>query len=194
MRVEMFLAVQLLLAAVLAYSSFCRWVHTDANTYREIRWAIWFEGVAAGMVFGAPFLPKLMPNDVHWQPWTTPSWVWLTLLLAVTLVQLTTAAYWRGGKVPPEFVQRRPVAMGALAAVLLLLAGFTAAPRMAVADAPSDWTEITDEISFHQPGTEIRCNDPRGCILASPSALQELLIEAGGSCGRIPPFPKGRST
>lgn len=108
MKIEsLFLVMQLLLALVLAYTCFCRIVKTDADTVREVRWAILFEGVAAGMVLGAPFMPMLMPREIHWPAWSTPPWIWLTLLLAVTLVQITTARFWENGKAPAQFQAAR---------------------------------------------------------------------------------------
>jgi hypothetical protein len=92
-------------AAALAYSCFCRIVRTDAETHREIRLAIWFQGVAAGFVGGAPILPILNPL-IYWKPWTTPWFAWAVLLLSATLMQLVTAKYWRDG-VPKSFVGDR---------------------------------------------------------------------------------------
>lgn len=97
----MLTGLQMLMAAGLMYSCFCRLVRTDDNTIREVRLAIWFEAVAAGMVMGAPVLPALVP-EITWQVGTTPRWIWLALLIAATLVQLATSRYWRDG-VPHDF-------------------------------------------------------------------------------------------
>lgn len=106
----LFVLAQLVLGLMLAYSCFCRLTKTDADTVREIRWAICLEGIAGGMVAGAPFLPSFLPEfrgDGHfaWQPGQTPAWVYLLLLLAATLVQLSTARFWRYN-VPEDFQRR----------------------------------------------------------------------------------------
>lgn len=95
--------IQMMLAAALAYSCFCRLVHTDLTTIREVRLSIWFQGIAAGIVGGAPLLPLLHPL-FRWQPWHTPWTVWCLLLLSAVLMQLVTAKYWRDG-VPLEFLE-----------------------------------------------------------------------------------------
>lgn len=94
--------VQMVLATCLAVSCFCRLVRTDAETIREIRLAIWFEGVAAGLVGGAPILPWLVPEVANWPPGVTPRGIWLVLLVAATSVQIVTARYWKTG-VPAVF-------------------------------------------------------------------------------------------
>lgn len=102
------LGVQFVFAAGLFWSCFCRLVKTNAETIREIRLAIWLESVAAALVMGAPILPLVMPAEflghglVRWQPWTTPAWVWVVLLVAATLMQLVTAKFWRNAP-PPDF-------------------------------------------------------------------------------------------
>jgi len=93
--------VQMICAAALAWSCFCRLVRVDLETHREIRLTIWFEGVVAGLVFGAPILPLMVP-EISWAPWTTPRWIWLILLAAATLIQLATSKFWRYG-VPQDF-------------------------------------------------------------------------------------------
>ena len=57
-----FVILQMLLAAALANSCFCRLVRTDSETIREVRLAIWFEALAAGLVLGAPVMPLLLPD------------------------------------------------------------------------------------------------------------------------------------
>lgn len=93
--------IQMVLAACLACSCFCRLVRTDCETIREIRMAIWFEAMAAGLVMGAPVIPWLVP-EITWHPGTTPRWVWLVLLVSATAVQIVTARYWKSG-VPSVF-------------------------------------------------------------------------------------------
>jgi hypothetical protein len=104
------LVLQFALGCALFYSCFCRLTKTNADTVREIRWAILLEAVAAGLVAGAPLLPLMVPqlhgtSPLQWMPWTTPWWIWLVLLLAATLVQLATARYWRFN-VPEDFQTR----------------------------------------------------------------------------------------
>ncbi len=98
---DLMLGLQVLAAGSLAWSCFCRLVRTDAETIREVRLAIWFEAMAAGLVMAAPFMPALVP-EAQWTTGTTPRWIWLVLLLAATLVQIVTSKYWRHG-VPDDF-------------------------------------------------------------------------------------------
>ena len=93
--------LQMTAAAALFYSCFCRLVRTDQDTIPAVTHAIWFLALAAGMVFGAPILPLLVPQ-IEWAPWTTPLWVWLGLLLATKLLQFVTARYWSHGT-PEKF-------------------------------------------------------------------------------------------
>lgn len=102
--------VQKAFALALMYACFCRVVKTNAETIREIRWAIWLEGVAAGLVFGAPVLPELVyqfrgTGTFFWQPGHTPVWIYVLLLIAAALVQFSTARFWRYG--PPCDFQTR---------------------------------------------------------------------------------------
>ncbi len=74
--------LQLLLAAALAWSSFCRMVLMDHRTRDDVRLAIWAQGVAAGFVLGAPFMPLLW-HWAAWPPGDTPAWVcWACWLVA----------------------------------------------------------------------------------------------------------------
>ena len=97
--------LQMLLAAALVYSGFCRLVRTDSETIRVVRIAIWFEALAASLVLGAPVMPLLLP-EADWEPGTTPTWIWLVLLLAAALVRIAISRYWRGG-VPVDFQKRQ---------------------------------------------------------------------------------------
>lgn len=98
---ELLLALQVALAGLLAWTCFCRLALTSARTLREIRWSIWFLGVAAGLVLGAPVLP-LLDAAFDWPPGTTPAFIWLLLLLAIVMVQVATSRHWRHGT-PPSF-------------------------------------------------------------------------------------------
>ena len=95
------LLLQMSLASALAWSCFCRLAKTSARTLREIRWAIWFLCIVAGLVLGAPVLP-LLDSAFTWPPLTTPLAVWLLLLLAIFIVQLATSKHWRAGA-PGQF-------------------------------------------------------------------------------------------
>lgn len=97
-----FLILQAVLACALAWSCFCRLAKMNANTIREIRWAFWFETIAALLVLGAPVMPILWHEYCRWRPGTTPPAIWLLLLLAAVLVQVATARYWHAG-VPRQF-------------------------------------------------------------------------------------------
>jgi hypothetical protein len=93
--------VQMVLAGALAHSCFCRLVRTDVDTVREIRLAIWFQALAAGLVLGAPVLPIFM-REAQWPSGTTPRWIWVVLLVSATLMQIVASRYWRNG-IPPDF-------------------------------------------------------------------------------------------
>lgn len=99
------LLLQSAFAAALAWSCFCRLVKMDETTVPEIGLAIWFEGLAAGLVLAAPVMPLLWPELCRWTAWTTPPLIWISLVLAAALVQIATARYWRDG-VPPDFCKR----------------------------------------------------------------------------------------
>lgn len=92
--------LQMVLGLGLFYSGFCRLVKTNQNTFREVRWAIWFEAVMGGLTAGAPVLPVAIP-EIYWQPWTTPYWVWVALLASATFLQVVVRRYWNDG-VPHE--------------------------------------------------------------------------------------------
>lgn len=100
---NLLLCIQVLLAGLLGWSCFCRLQKTGRSTRADVRWAIWFLGVAAGSVLLAPVAPLLW-HGIDWPAWTTPLWTWLLLLLAATLVQIITARHWRGG-VPRNFMK-----------------------------------------------------------------------------------------
>lgn len=93
--------LQMAVAAFLFYSCFCRLVRTTTETISEIRHAIWFLALTAGMVFGAPILPLLVPQ-IQWTAWTTPRWVWMGMLFAIAILQFVTSRHWRHG-VPESF-------------------------------------------------------------------------------------------
>lgn len=191
------LVAQLLLASTLMWTCFCRLVKTDADTHREVRWSILFEGIAAGLVMGAPYLPLLMPREIHWMPFTTPLWVWVGLLVSVTLVQVVTARYWKDGTCPAPFQRTgRPLGGVALAGLALLVAGMTAAPRMATADAAAqdNWRKVDGDMVQIPQGGEVRCLEATGCVVFTTDALREVLKRASGTCGRIPELSKGKDT
>jgi len=174
MRIQLLLGVQLVLAAMLMWSCFCRLVKTDSDTYREVRWAFLFEGTAAGIVLGAPFLPWLMPEQIHWRPGTTPQWAWLALLASVAAVQIVTSRHWVTAKGVPAAFQRHGtlprIAGGGLgiAAVALLVAAFVAWPQLAIADAEE---QITTPIYRMQPGETVTCVAADGCVVFTRQAL-----------------------
>ena len=101
---QLLLFLQAAFAAALAWSCFCRIVKMDETTVPEVSLAIWFEGVAAGLVLVGPYMPLLWPQLCIWEPLTTPLVIWLVLALAAALVQIATARYWRCG-VPVDFVK-----------------------------------------------------------------------------------------
>lgn len=75
----------------LLWSLFCRASHTSkGNTRRDIRWAFAFLGVVSILATVLPFWGY------------DPDPFAITLLVAITVVQLTTAYHWRRG-VPDQF-------------------------------------------------------------------------------------------
>lgn len=101
------LLIQTAFAAACVWSCFCHLVRTDADTIREVRWTIWFEGLVAGLVAIAPILPLTVPELAGaWPVWTTPDWLYVLAVVAMTLMQLVTARYWGGG-VPRDFQRSR---------------------------------------------------------------------------------------
>lgn len=200
MKAQVFLFLQVLIALAMMFSTFCRLTKTDGDTHREIRWAFVFEATAAGLVAAAPFLPLLVP-EANWAPYTTPTGLWLVLLLAVYVVQLVTARYWREGC--PEAFQcthtppSRNVlpALGA-AGVALVVGLLVAGPQLVVAkaavDAPAGqdpWRPVEGDSVYLPQGGEMRCTNPAGCFAFTTEGLQGLLRQAGGTCGRIPSQP-----
>lgn len=195
------IALQVLFAAVLLWTCFCRLVHTDENTRREVRWAFWFELVCAGLVLGAPFLPLLLPaGQAGWPPGTTPLWCWVAMLFAAALVRVVTAIHWRNGQVPAAF-QRNGVMPNrrigdtlALGLVVMAVASFIAWPQLAVAQAqapvPDGWRQIDGDMVYMPQDSEMKCGDPKGCVAFTVDGLRALLAKANGTCGRIPSMPE----
>lgn len=176
------LVAQLAIAAVLLWTCLCRITRTDENTIREIRWAFVFEGAAAGLLLGAPFLPLLDPHRYRWEAGTTPWVIWLVLLAAAAAVQVSTARHWREHGCPVEFQKGGRHTGLALAAVLLLIGSFTATPRMALAQAPGVPTAAP--MIVMAPGQAVRCAAAEGCIIFTHTALVATLADAiEKSCG-----------
>lgn len=203
MRFQVLLIVQLVLAAMLVWTCFCRAVKTCADTHREVRWAILLEGLAGGLVFGAPLMPVVMqPSERYWSPtwaeWSTPWEVWLVLLFAVTLVQVVTAKYWAAGQAPVQF-QRSPAERsgGVVFAGMLLMVGLVS---LAPAARAQDQREaITVPIATIEQGQVVRCAAPEGCVIFTRMALAlELARFADAACGPAPapakPEPQGPRT
>lgn len=99
-----FLFFQLVFSAVLIWSCFCRLVVTDDQTVREVRLAIWLEGVASMLLLVAPILPLMAPKTFVWVVFSTPSWAWLLLLASAMLVQVVTSKHWKHGT-PTSFMK-----------------------------------------------------------------------------------------
>lgn len=194
MNLQFLLGAQLMLALLLMWTCFCRAIKTDPGTHREVRWAIWFEGVAAGLVFGAPLLPLVMrPGGNHWTPtwaaWTTPYPVWLLLLLAVLLVQLVTAKYWASGQAPVHF--QRPASAAArgvvFAAMLLVVGGASLVPVARAQEAqpaPGPWRPVDGDVVQMPKGGEVKCLNAGGCVVFTAEALRAVLRRAASGCAR----------
>lgn len=170
------LMLQAVFAAVLMWSSLCRLVKTDKRTHREVRWAIWFEGVAGGFVFGAPLMPLLMPQQAHWRAWTTPTWVWLTLLLAVTLMQVVTAKFWATGTVPGVFQRHGLGRSGAAFAA----AAFMTASLWAVQPVLAEAQEHPEAQPFQKiaQGEHATCLAESGCVAMTQAAFVNVMRQA----------------
>jgi hypothetical protein len=97
------LAAQAVLSSLLWWSSFCRLTHTDRETIREIRAAVWFQGAVATTMTIAPYLP-LIDKDFTWPVYTTPVWVWLCLLASQVCIQIATSRHWYSG-VPRSYIK-----------------------------------------------------------------------------------------
>lgn len=160
------LFLQVAFAAMLMWSCFCRLVKTNAGTYREVRWAILLELIAAGMLLGAPFMPWLMPREVDWAPLSTPMWVWVAMLAAALVMQLVTARYWANGEAPEHFqaLGKPSTALAVLAAALVLGGG----ARMAHAQEPVPFALL-------KPGQSLTCAAPEGCIAMAGMVFQLML-------------------
>ena len=98
-----YLASQAVLAAVLWWSSFCRLTHTDRETIREIRAAVWFQGSVATTLLIAPYLP-LLDKAFTWPAYTTPVQIWLCVLAAQVRIQIATSRHWHDG-VPRSYIK-----------------------------------------------------------------------------------------
>lgn len=178
---DIMLVLQLVLASALMWATFCRLVKTDGETYREARWAILFLFVAAGILLGAPFLPMLMPNSAHWEPWSTPEWCWFILLLATLIEHLVLARAWRSGHVPEGLKPRRAGAsnmvMPVLVAVLTVVAAYT--PQVhAKAQAQAPAQEVAGDVAMLSPGQALECLHPTGCVGMTYEAFAVLLQAA----------------
>lgn len=101
---KILLIVQSILAGALMWSCFVRLAKTNAETVREIRWAIWFLFCCAGLVFASPILPML-DSSINWRSMTTPAWIWISLLAAIVMVQVATSRHWKHG--PPSSYQEQ---------------------------------------------------------------------------------------
>lgn len=80
------LIVHEVLCVAVFVTCFDRLVKTDQTTIRPIRVAIWFMGMAAIV---SAFAPPCWGYS--------PQWPAVLVLLAILVVQVTTAVYWRHG-------------------------------------------------------------------------------------------------
>lgn len=152
-RYQAFLyAVQFIMASLCLWSCFCRLVRTNAETIREIRWAITLQFAVCLLLIGAPFIPLLIPElATAWKPLTTPGWVYVLAVSAMTLMQLVKARNWVNG-VPQEY-QRS-----------------TMLPHRPVAGEEAD-------IIVLKPGQTLECAHATGCV-AMTRELAEAMVAA----------------
>lgn len=172
-RYQAFLyAVQFIMASLCLWSCFCRLVRTNAETIREIRWAITLQFAVCLLLICAPFIPLLIPElATAWKPLTTPGWVYVLAVSAMALMQLVYARNWVNG-VPQEYqrstmLPHRPVVPWLAAAVLVF--GAAVAYR-AVAGEEAD-------IIVLKPGQTLECAHATGCV-AMTRELAEAMVAA----------------
>lgn len=187
MRMELFLlGAQFVAAAILAWACFCRLVKTDGETRREVRWSIALLLTASGLLLGAPYLPVLMPHDVHWTVGTTPEWCWLLLLVACALVHMVTAPAWYGAIPDSLQLPRRSGASNAILPALgLALALLTVLPPVP-AQAEAAQSAAGENVWALAQGQGARCLSAGGCILMTSEVAESLLAAAttGAPCRR----------
>ncbi|HYE70958.1 MAG TPA: hypothetical protein VD932_05470 [Aquabacterium sp.] len=188
--------VQMAMAAFLAWSCFCRVTKTNGDTRREVRWAMCFEGIAVGVVGGAPIMPWLMPRHFDYPLFTTPVLAWLVLLLSILVVQAVTAKHWAAG-VPSVFQLPRAsesepsgaLSGGTPAFVLALLALVSLAVTSDTARAQAPDPELIVHADAMRPGAVGRCGHPSGCLVFAVDDFKALaaVLEAGSAdCRRGP--------
>lgn len=92
-------AAHVVLCAAIFWSCLCRQARSTQHTTRpQIRAAFWLLSVASLTLGIAPWAQLLWPE---WPAYSV-TWPGLLMLLAVALVQMTTAHFWREG-VPASF-------------------------------------------------------------------------------------------
>lgn len=194
------LLVQVGMCMVLAWSVICRATRMNEYTLREVRWAMAFEGIAAGLLGGSWLLPSAMPYETElvanyfgtsWPIGHTPDAVWLLFLLSMLNVQLVTVKHWHDG-VPQSFqapgspswtgpMQLRGMAL----ALITALACFSLiAPRAALAQRLQVQLSEPQPVVVLAPGEIVRCVYPGGCVsLVMPVyELMEKAALAGAAC------------
>ncbi len=80
---DMLLVIHEILSFMLFYSCFCRSVKMTPDTERDIRLAFWVLSIASVVSLFAPL-----------QGWR-PDYIHIVLLIAFSVVQFSTAKYWR---------------------------------------------------------------------------------------------------
>jgi hypothetical protein len=183
MTFNLILVAQLVLAAGILWASFCRLVHTDDGTAREIRWAFWFQFVASGFVLGAPLMPWLMPEYASWRIGSTPRWVFVAFVGSVFVTEAATSRFWLSGEAQARFSRhglfhkprgRYPAVFAAalLAAALIVLN----TPGVAVAQLPPAPQNPDGSLPWvHMAqGQRAACADSRGCVVMSGPIFMQL--------------------
>ena len=94
MKAFFYMTLHLAFCGALFWSVFCRSVAMSKNTKLDVRFSFYMLGVASILGFAAP---------VAWA--FAPTGYTLTLLGAITLVQITTARHWGKG-VPHDFLHQ----------------------------------------------------------------------------------------
>jgi hypothetical protein len=194
------LVLQLSMALVLCWSCLCRATKTNGDTRREVRWAMVFEGAAAGLLLGAPFLPALMPEFFEWEVGTTPVAIWMILLVSILTVQLVTAKYWQQG-VPERFQvgYQRPASSMLAFALAVVAIGIALGTGIGQAEASTSGqrqpdahahrnispgpTEEEVPLGAVREGGTFVCNAPEGCV-GMTGRVFGYYLEAAPRCQR----------
>lgn len=105
------LLLQVVSCSAIVWCCICRLALIDKETIPEIRHVVWFLGSVAVLSLGSPIFPWLDPVLFTWEPLSTPHWVYVALVVAFAMLQVSTSRHWRQGLprcyVRSEFIHDR---------------------------------------------------------------------------------------